>query len=234
WLEQGRAINVSAAALARIARALQLDATDEAYLFSLAGLARAEPVRNHVSLPPTVQGVLDLYQAPAFVLDPVFDLLAWNAMAERLYQFGEFRGRFAGNHLWNAFMNPARRRLYEPCFEPGMLNLLGIFRVNHAAHPDDPRFDALIEALAAASPDFRALWQRHHIAPLAAWIAHFRHPEFGELRVHSNRFPLRDADGTASGATAFFFVPEDAATAASFARIARRQHHTGAAEREPA
>lgn len=234
WLEQGRAINVSAAALARIARALRLDATDEAYLFSLAGLAHAEPARDQVVLPPTVQGVLDLYQAPAFVLDPVFDVLARNAIAERLYQFSEFRGRFAANHLWNAFMNPARRRLYEPCYEPGMLNLLGIFRVNQAAHPDNPRFDALIDALAAASPDFLALWQRHHIAPLSAWIAHFRHPEFGEVRVHSNRFPLRDADGTASGATAFFFVPEDEATAASFARIARRLRRSGEMEPEPA
>jgi len=234
WLEQGRAINVSAAALARIARALRLDATDEAYLFSLAGLARAEPVRNHVVLPPSVQGVLDLYQAPAFVLDPVFDVLACNALAERLYQFGEFHGRFAANHLWNAFMNPARRRLYEPCFEPGMLNLLGIFRMNQAAHPDDPRFDALIEALAAASPEFVSLWQRHQVTPLTAWIAHFRHPEFGEVRVHSNRFPLRDADGTASGATAFFFVPEDAATAASFACIARRLQHADEVEPEPA
>jgi len=232
WLEQGRAINVSAAALARIARALQLDATDEAYLFALAGLARAEPVRNHVLLPPTVQGVLDLYQAPAFVLDPAFDVLACNALAERLYRFGECRGRFAANHLWNAFMNPARRRLYEPCFEPGLLNLLGIFRVNQAAHPDDPRFETLIEALGAASPEFPALWRRHYTAPLTAWSGHFRHPEFGEVRLHSNRFPLRDADGTASGATAFFFVPEDAATATSFARIARRLQHAGEAEPE--
>ena len=234
WLEQGRAINVSAAALARIAQALRLDATDEAYLFALAGLARAEPVRNHVLLPPTVQGVLDLYQAPAFVLDPVFDVLACNALAERLYRFGECRGRFAANHLWNAFMNPARRRLYEPCFEPGLLNLLGIFRVNQAAHPDDPRFETLIEALAAASPEFLALWQRHYTAPLTAWSGHFRHPEFGEVRLHSNRFPLRDADGTASGATAFFFTPKDAATAASFARMARRLQRADAVEAEPA
>lgn len=234
WLEQGRAINVSAAALARIAQALRLDATDEAYLFALAGLAHAEPVRDHVALPATVQGMLDLYQAPAFVLDPAFDLLARNAMAERLYRFGECRGRFGANHLWNAFMNPARRRLYEPCYESGVLNLLGIFRVNQAAHPDDPRFAALIDGLTAASPDFPELWQRHHVAPLSAWVGHFRHPEFGEVRMHSNRLPLRDADGSASGATAFFFVPGDAATAAGFARMARRLQRESAAEPLPA
>lgn len=175
WLEQGRTINVSATALARIARALRLGATDEAYLFSLAGLAHAEPAQGRVELAPTVQGVLDLYQAPAFVLDPVFDVLASNAQAERLYRFDACRGRFGANHLWNAFMNPARRRLYEPCLESGLLNLLGIFRVNQAAHADDPRFDALIDALMEASADFPELWRRQHIAALTPCAVHFCH-----------------------------------------------------------
>jgi len=218
WLEQGRAINVSAAALTRIAQALKLSATDEAYLFHLAGLPHAEPVTRRIVLPPSLQGLLDLYQAPAFVIDPLFDVLAFNAMADRLYRFDGFHGRFAQNHLWNAFMNPARRALYAPCYEPGLLNLLGVFRMNHAAHPDDPRFAVLIDALGEASPLFVELWERQEVAPLRAWNAHFSHPEFGEVRVHSNRFPLRD--GKADGAVAFFFVPEDAATAQSFARMA--------------
>jgi hypothetical protein len=204
--------------LGRIARALALDATDEAYLFALAGVPRAEPPAAPPVLPPAMQGMLELYRAPAFVVDPVFDVLAWNRMAQRLYDFGQFRGPLAHNHLWNAFMNPARRRLYAPCFEPGMLNLLGIFRVSHAAHPDDPRFDQLIEALTRASPEFVELWQRQQLAPLSTWTAHFFHPDFGDVRAHSVRMPLRD--GRADGATGFFFVPEDDATAASFARIA--------------
>lgn len=220
WLEQGRAINVSAAALTRIAQALQLTPTDEAYLFHLAGLPHAEPVTRRIVLPPSLQGLLDLYQAPAFVVDPVFDVLAYNAMADRLYRFDDSQGRFARNHLWNAFTNPARRQLYAPCYEPGMLNLLGVFRMNQAAHPDDPRFDLLIDALSMTCPDFVALWERHEVAPLRTLPVHFSHPEFGELRVHSNRLPLRD--GKADGAVAFFFVPEDAATAASFERMAGR------------
>lgn len=218
WLEQGRAINVSAAALTRIARALALAPTDEAYLFALAGVPRAETVPTQPVLSPSVQGMLELYRAPAFVIDPVFDVLAWNRLAQRLYDFGQFRGPLAHNHLWNAFMNPARRRLYAPCFEPGMLNLLGIFRVNHAAHPDDPRFDELITALTGASPEFTELWQRQQVAPLTTWTAHFVHPDFGDVRADSVRLPLRDGRG--DGATAFFFVPQDGATAASFARVA--------------
>ncbi|WP_329741865.1 helix-turn-helix transcriptional regulator [Dyella sp. A6] len=220
WLEQGRAINVSAAAMTRIAQALQLTPTDEAYLFHLANLPHAEPVTRRIELPPSLQGLLDLYQAPAFVVDPLFDVLAYNAMADQLYRFEAGQGRFARNHLWNAFTNPERLELYAPCYEPGMLNLLGVFRMNHASHPDDPRFDVLIEALTEASPLFVRLWERREVAPLRAWTAHFHHPGHGEMRVHSNRLPLRD--GKADGAVAFFFVPEDEATAASFARMAEQ------------
>jgi transcriptional regulator with XRE-family HTH domain len=220
WLEQGRAINVSAAALTRIARALSLSPTDEAYLFALMGLTRTDVPEHHFNLPPVMREVLDLYQAPAFVLDTVFNVLAWNRMAECLYDFGEFSGPFADNHLWNVFMNPARRRLY-PDFENGALNLLGMFRMNQAAHPEDPRFHRLIEALTAASTEFVELWQRCHTAPLSAITVPFFHPEFGDLSIHSMRLPIRDSDHV-DRATAFFFAPANAATAASFARVARR------------
>ncbi|MFC5436078.1 helix-turn-helix transcriptional regulator [Rhodanobacter umsongensis] len=220
WLEQGRAINVSAAALTRIARALALSPTDEAYLFALMGLTRTDVPEQHFNLPPVMHEVLRLYQAPAFVLDTVFNVLAWNRMAERLYDFGDFGGPFADNHLWNAFMNPARRQLY-PDFENGALNLLGIFRMNQAAHPEDPRFQLLIEALNTASPEFVELWQRCHTAPLSAVTVPFFHPEFGDLSIHSMRLPIRDSDHV-DRATAFFFAPANAATAASFARVARR------------
>ena len=49
WLEQGRAINVSAAALTRIARALSLSPTDEAYLFALMGLSRTDVPEHHLA-----------------------------------------------------------------------------------------------------------------------------------------------------------------------------------------
>jgi transcriptional regulator with XRE-family HTH domain len=220
WLEQGRDINVSAAALTRIARALSLSATDETYLFALMGLSRTEVTEHHFTLPPVTQQVLDLYQAPAFVLDTVFNLLAWNRLAGKLYDLGEFSGPFADNHIWNAFMNPARRRLY-PDFENGALNLLGMFRMNYAAHPEDTRFDHLIAALTAASPEFVTLWQRCHTAPLSAIIVPFFHPDFGDLSIHSMRMPIRDEDHL-DRATAFFFAPADAPTATSFARMAQR------------
>src|SRR3546814_16392334 len=147
-----------------VARAGAGSTTDVAGRFAGVGLSRTDWPEYHVSVPPVMHEVLRMYQAPGFVLDTVFNVLAWNRVAECLYDFGEFDGPFADNHLWNAFMNPARRRLY-PDFENGALNLLGMFRMNQAAHPEDLRFDRLIEALTAASPEFVELWQigRAHV-----------------------------------------------------------------------
>lgn len=217
WLEQGRAINVSAAALARIARALSLSPTDEAYLFLLAGVARPEPPPPRFELAPSAQILLDRYRGPAFVLDPVFDALAWNAQACWLFGFDAQRGPFARNHVWNAFLNPERRRLY-PDFVSSVLSLLGIFRMSQASHPDDARFDTLIAALAAASPEFAQLWSQQQTAPLDALRLPLFHPELGGFCVHSTRLPIRDAQ--TDGATAFFFVPADAAAERAFERLA--------------
>lgn len=222
WLEQGREINVSAAALTRIAHALALSPTDEAYLFALAGLARPEPAPARIEVPPAIQGLLDHYRGPAFVLDPLFDLLAYNRYAEFLFQFDAVRGPFARNHVWNAFMHPPRRELYQRQFKRSVANLLAIFRMSHAAHPDDPRFDGLIEALAVASPDFAELWGQQQTAPLAALELPLYHERLGHFCVHSTRLPIRD--GHADGATVFFFVPADAAAAGCFAQMAELVH----------
>lgn len=217
WLEQGREINVSAAALTRIARALALTPSDEAYLFALAGLARPEPAPARIEVPPAIRGLLDRYQGPAFVLDPLFDLLAYNRHADFLFGFDAVGGPFPRNHVWNAFMHPPRRHLYQPHFLRSAANLVAIFRMSHAAHPDDPRFDALISTLEAASPDFAQLWRQQHTATLSALELPLYHAALGPFCVHSTRLPIRD--GHADGATLFFFVPVDASAVACFARM---------------
>ena len=70
WLEQGRDINVSAAALTRIARALSLSATDETYLFSLMGLSRTEVSEHHFTLPPVTGSVVSVPSSSSKVMVP--------------------------------------------------------------------------------------------------------------------------------------------------------------------
>ncbi|UGB45666.1 helix-turn-helix transcriptional regulator [Frateuria edaphi] len=220
WLEQGRQINVSAAALARIARALALSPSDEAYLFALAGLTRPEPAPARIQVPAPILGMIERYQGPAFVLDPLFDLLAYNRYADFLFDFEAVRGPFSRNHVWNAFMHPPRRVLYQPHFMRSAANLVAIFRMSHAAHPDDPRFDDLVETLVQTSAEFAGLWEQQETAPLSALELPLYDARLGHFCVHSTRLPIRD--GQADGATVFCFVPADPASAACFTRLVER------------
>src|SRR5437016_816069 len=87
WLEQGRAIQASPSALARLADVLQLDLTEREYLFAL-----ATPQLPPLSLPlleavsPRLQCLLDAHGTnPAYLLGPHFEILAWNQIATEVF-----------------------------------------------------------------------------------------------------------------------------------------------------
>ena len=86
------------------------------------------------------------------------------------------------NMLWWTFTDPiARTVLVE--WEAEAAVLLGRFRAASARHPGDPTFTALLERLRAASPQVRAWWARHDVAPLASGVKRLRHPLLGELSL---------------------------------------------------
>jgi MmyB-like transcription regulator ligand binding domain len=51
------------------------------------------------------------------------------------------------------------------------------------ATPDDPGFGVLIARLQAVSPEARAWWPRHDIAPVRSGTKRLRHPELGQPRL---------------------------------------------------
>src|SRR5262249_34965037 len=71
WLEQGRDVSASPAALARLARTLQLSAAERSYLFDLAGkrdpAGPAAPAASEA--PAALEAAVSAIGAPAYVLD---------------------------------------------------------------------------------------------------------------------------------------------------------------------
>ena len=85
WLEQGRRINASRDVLLAIGRALRLDEAGQEHLLSL-----TEPGTVGIDVPTTAPTALErlitaLMPAPAYVLGPHWEFLAWNDAQERLY-----------------------------------------------------------------------------------------------------------------------------------------------------
>ena len=155
WFEQGRDIQVSESFLLGVAKALKLDDAECNHLFLLAHRRLPPPEAcQWPTVGPMIQQLLDdLTGRPAYVSNLRWDVIAWNAAADRLFGFS---GRVQGdrNIIRMVFADPdLRRRL--PAWREDAPRLLAQFRYDLAAAPDDPAMLWLVEELKKVSPDFR-------------------------------------------------------------------------------
>ena len=207
WLEQGREIQASRDALARIARALRLSSSDTAYLLTLAG-AEAAASNDAMELDRRLEVVLDcIAYAPALVISPRLDAVAFNALADAIYDFDGHASPFRRNMVWRAYLDPARRRLY-PTVDTQVHLLVGLLRGNYASRVGDPSFEDLLGTLRDASPEFARDWAAQHTMPLGIADSFPLDSPLGRLEVWSMRFPLPDRPGYALAV----LTPSDATT----------------------
>ncbi len=180
WLEQGRRINASPDVLSAIGRALRLD---EAGIDHLLGLA--QPTSSPVDAPQEAPSALvrliqSMEPAPAYVLGPRWEFLAWNAAQARLYpRIVELDG-IERNLLWVLFADPFTRELIVD-WDIHARQALAEFRARTAALRGDPVLAELVEKLTAESGEFAAWWPEHDVAQFETRLRRFRHPAAGVL-----------------------------------------------------
>lgn len=155
WFEQGRDIQVSQRFLLKVSKALKLDDAECSHLFLLAH-QRPPPAeaRQWPAVGPMVQQIMDdLTARPAYVLNLRWDVIAWNAAADQLFNFSD-RAQRERNVMRMVFADPdLRGRL--PAWRKDAPRLLAQFRCDLAAAPNDPAMLLLIKELEKVSPDFR-------------------------------------------------------------------------------
>jgi len=160
WFEQGRDIQVSESFLLKVAKALKLDDAECSRLFLLAHRRPPPPeAYQWPSVGPLIQQLLnDLVARPAYVLNLRWDVVAWNAAADGLFDFSG-REQIDRNILRMVFADPElRRRL--PAWGEDAPRLLAQFRADLATAPDDPSMHVLIDELKRLSADFRRWFER--------------------------------------------------------------------------
>lgn len=163
WLEQGRAIKVSSAFLDNVSRVLKLDEIERRHLFLLAHQRPpAMAGQAWCELPPLVRRLLDdLTLRPSYVLNLRWDVIGWNAAAERLFSF-EQRDASERNMLWMLFADDRlNSRILEWAVQAPQV--LASFRRDFAQAPEDESMVALVEALEQVSPSFKTLWNQHDV-----------------------------------------------------------------------
>ncbi|MFE3682306.1 helix-turn-helix domain-containing protein [Streptomyces sp. NPDC059095] len=205
WLEQGR-VRTSEQVLRSVARALHLDADETAHVMSF--VAHAAPAeqppgwvsRNLLSL------VESLAPNPAVVLDPHWDLLAWNSGYTALLTDLARLAPKQRNLLWLVFRWPPARTLLAS-WEHEARSLLGQFRAKAARHPQDGRY-AEITAELLADPDAARWYGDRETSAFHPAVRHFRHPVAGDLRLRYVKLAAVDEPGHHLLA----YLPDDPAT----------------------
>ncbi len=110
-LEQGR-IAPSKPVLASLSRVLRLNDDQRIYLNELAGAPAQSRRRPTQKVKPYLQRILDHIDAPAIVMTPIHDVLAWNPLAAALMvDFADVPER-ERNFVRLLFTDPRMRSLY--------------------------------------------------------------------------------------------------------------------------
>ena len=195
-LEQGRNLNPSDAVLDAIARALRLDDTERAHLFSL---ARSTPARRRTPVRPqrvataTYQllETLDEAVSPALVLGRRLDVLAINRTARALV--GDFTALPARerNYARFVFLDEAARDLH-PDWAAVAADTVATLRLDAGRHPDDPALSALVGELSVKDEDFRRWWADHRVLARGSGVKRYHHPVVGELTLTYQALTLPD------------------------------------------
>lgn len=147
-LEQGRERNPSAQVVNGIAHALRLDADARTHLFRLAGLMptpRLGAARDQVH--SALLQLLDNFPtAAAYVLNPAYEILATNRIAQALLApFG------MTNMLRMMFEHPQARVIFGD-WDAVVARAVRAVRLNAGTYPDDPEIKALVADLLPQSP----------------------------------------------------------------------------------
>jgi transcriptional regulator with XRE-family HTH domain len=174
WLEQGRDVAASPAALVRLANALLLNPAERASLFDLAGRRDpAEPTQPEMELPAHVLALPMLVTVPAYLLDHLWTARAWNPAAANLFT-GWLDGAHDRNLLRFVFLSPEARALIADWPERAQ-RLAAEFRADFSRRPRDAAMQALIDELSASSALFTKLWKAQTVLHREGGERSFQH-----------------------------------------------------------
>ena len=164
WLEQGRLVAISSAAIDRIADALGLSEDERSYAQLLAHPS-ALPKRlvGHGESLPIWQSLVDGYgDGLSYVVDPTWQILAWNDPFGYVHGLSSSSTPIERNLIYRLF-TCEWDRYADP--EATARRFVAKLRGDYAPYLGDERFTNTIEQISAASPRFAEFWVAHSMTP---------------------------------------------------------------------
>ncbi len=174
-----------------IARVLLLDVAEHAHLYRLAGLNTPEiSARPSVAPSPEVQRLLDSWSPrPGMSATAIGTSLRHDA-ARVVFGYGD-----DDHNCLVSFFTNARYRVLHRHWAETAADVAAAFRADAARYPDDGEFERIAADLAAVSPEFAELWERHDAAEHTHAVKAVDHPEAGTLVFDATLLPLPEHPG---------------------------------------
>ena len=183
-IEQARGPQPSPAMLGAIARALRLTRDERDHVYVLAGHL---PPPAHVSLGYADPGLMTILDAlapavPAMITDDLEGVLAQNALGVALLGRLTDLGGFEPSFLWHWFTDDRYRAMYAENDRDTLTRAyVADFRAAVARRGPDAEAQHLVDALLAASEEFRRVWALQEVATKRVTRKVLLHERVGRL-----------------------------------------------------
>lgn len=167
WLEQGRDIRISPAALRRIGKVLQLSVTEQDYLDTLIFGHKSGPAQQ-AAVPQEVIAMADaLSPHPAFIRRANMDILYWNdAARDQIFDWSTIP-EIDRNSLKLIFISEEyKQKIHD--WEQAARHSIAAFRAYYAASHHAEAFENIVNDLTARSALFRTMWHAQDVNKVGA------------------------------------------------------------------
>lgn len=185
-LERGSLAGASPGVLDAVASALQLDEAERLHLIHLArqsgNSSGARRRKADVTVRPALQQVLDaITDAPAWIRNGRFDVLAMNQLARVLYSPVLADPRRPANVARFVYLEPETARALFVDYDRIACDVAAKLRMEAGRNPHDDGLIALIGELSTCSELFRQRWASQDVRLVRSGRKRVHHPIVGRL-----------------------------------------------------
>ncbi len=185
-MERGSLTGASDGVLDALASALQLDEAERDHLFHLARQSRAPsgPRRRRpaVTVRPALQQMLDaIADAPAWICNGRYDVLAMNRLARALYSPMLADTRRPANTARFVYLDPEAASTFFVDYDRIACDVAAKLRMEAGRNPHDKNLIALVGELATSSELFRQRWASQDVRLHRSGRKRVHHPVVGQL-----------------------------------------------------
>jgi transcriptional regulator with XRE-family HTH domain len=185
-MERGRLAGASDGVLEALASALRLDEAEREHLFHLARQSRAPrgPRRGKpaVTVRPALQQVLDaIIDAPAWICNGRYDVLAMNQLARALYSPVLADTRRPANTARFVYLDPEAAKTFFVDYDRIACDVAAKLRMEAGRNPQDEELIALVGELSTRSELFRQRWASQDVRLHRSGRKRVHHPVVGQL-----------------------------------------------------